>query len=54
LGQLAGEAEFAAPVALLALSIEPAEAIAGAAPAFGQSEDISVLTLSFAGIPVCA
>jgi serine phosphatase RsbU (regulator of sigma subunit) len=37
-----------------ALSIEPAEAIARAAQAFGQDDDITVLTLSFAGVPVSA
>lgn len=35
-----------------ALSTEPAEAIASAAQAFGQDDDITVLTLSFAGTPV--
>jgi hypothetical protein len=35
-----------------ALSIEPAEAIARTAQAFGQDDDITVLTLSYAGVPV--
>jgi sigma-B regulation protein RsbU (phosphoserine phosphatase) len=34
-----------------ALSIEPAEAIARTAQAFGQEDDITVLTLSFTGVP---
>jgi sigma-B regulation protein RsbU (phosphoserine phosphatase) len=34
-----------------ALSIQPAEAIAGAAQAFGQDDDITVLTVSYAGVP---
>jgi serine phosphatase RsbU (regulator of sigma subunit) len=33
-----------------ALSTQPAEAIAGAAQAFGQDDDITALTLSFAGV----
>ena len=33
-----------------ALSTQPAEAIASAAQAFGQDDDITVLTLSFAGV----
>jgi sigma-B regulation protein RsbU (phosphoserine phosphatase) len=37
-----------------ALSIQTPEAIAGAAQAFGQDDDITVLTLSYAGIPVSA
>ncbi len=37
-----------------ALSIEPAEAIARTAQAFGQDDDITVLTLSYAGVPVSA
>jgi hypothetical protein len=34
-----------------ALSIQPAEAIASTAQAFGQDDDITVLTLSYAGVP---
>jgi sigma-B regulation protein RsbU (phosphoserine phosphatase) len=37
-----------------ALSIQPAEAIARAAQAFGQDDDITVLTLSYAGVPATA
>ena len=34
-----------------ALSMQPAEAIARAAQEFGQDDDITVLTLSYAGVP---
>jgi serine phosphatase RsbU (regulator of sigma subunit) len=34
-----------------ALSIQPAEAIACAAQEFGQDDDITVLTVSYAGVP---
>jgi sigma-B regulation protein RsbU (phosphoserine phosphatase) len=34
-----------------ALSIQSADAIASAAQAFGQDDDITVLTVSYAGIP---
>ncbi len=37
-----------------ALSTQPAEAIASAAQAFGQDDDITVLTLSYAGVPAPA
>ena len=37
-----------------ALSIQPAEAIACAAQEFGQDDDITVLTLSYAGVPASA
>lgn len=37
-----------------ALSTEPAEAIARTAQAFGQDDDITVLTLSYTGVPVSA
>jgi serine phosphatase RsbU (regulator of sigma subunit) len=37
-----------------ALSVQPAKAIACAAQAFGQDDDITVLTLSFAGVPASA
>jgi phosphoserine phosphatase RsbU/P len=37
-----------------ALSVQPAEAIACAAQEFGQDDDITVLTLSYAGAPVSA
>jgi sigma-B regulation protein RsbU (phosphoserine phosphatase) len=37
-----------------ALSTEPAEAIARAAQAFGQDDDITVLTLSYEGVAACA
>ncbi len=37
-----------------ALSIQSAEAIARAAQAFGQDDDITVLTLSYAGVPASA
>jgi hypothetical protein len=37
-----------------ALSLQTSEAIANAAQAFGQDDDITVLTLSYAGIPVSA
>jgi sigma-B regulation protein RsbU (phosphoserine phosphatase) len=37
-----------------ALSIQPAEAIARAAQEFGQDDDITVLTLSYAGVPASA
>jgi serine phosphatase RsbU (regulator of sigma subunit) len=37
-----------------ALSTQPAEAIASAAQAFGQDDDITVLTLSYEGVPVPA
>jgi hypothetical protein len=37
-----------------ALSTQPAEAIACAAQAFGQDDDITALTLSFAGVPSSA
>jgi heme/copper-type cytochrome/quinol oxidase subunit 4 len=37
-----------------ALSTQPAEAIACAAQAFGQDDDITVLTMSFAGVPASA
>lgn len=37
-----------------ALSIEPAEAIARTAQAFGQDDDITVLTLSYVSVPVSA
>lgn len=37
-----------------ALSTEPAEAIASAAQEFGQDDDITVLTLSYSGVPVSA
>jgi hypothetical protein len=37
-----------------ALSTQPAEAIAGAAQAFGQDDDITVLTLSYASVPASA
>jgi sigma-B regulation protein RsbU (phosphoserine phosphatase) len=37
-----------------ALSTQPAEAIASAAQAFGQDDDITVLTLSYAGVPASA
>ncbi|MGO9775651.1 MAG: SpoIIE family protein phosphatase [Terracidiphilus sp.] len=37
-----------------ALSTQPAEAIASAAQAFGQDDDITVLTLSYAAIPAAA
>jgi len=37
-----------------ALSIQPAEAIACAALEFGQDDDITVLTLSYAGVPASA
>ncbi len=36
------------------LSIQPAETIARAAQGFGQNDDITVLTLSFAGVPAPA
>ena len=36
------------------LSTQPADAIAGAAQAFGQADDITVLTLSYAGVPAPA
>jgi hypothetical protein len=35
-----------------ALSIKSAEAIAGAAQAFGQEDDITALTLTYAAAPV--
>jgi serine phosphatase RsbU (regulator of sigma subunit) len=37
-----------------ALSTQPAEAIACAAQAFGQDDDITVLTFSCAGVPASA
>jgi serine phosphatase RsbU (regulator of sigma subunit) len=37
-----------------ALSVQPAEAIACAAQAFGQDDDITVLTMSYAGVPASA
>jgi hypothetical protein len=37
-----------------ALSIQPANAITSAAQAFGQNDDITVLTLSYAGFPASA
>jgi hypothetical protein len=37
-----------------ALSTQPAEAIANAAQAFGQDDDITTLTLSYAGVPANA
>jgi hypothetical protein len=37
-----------------ALSIQPAEAIARAAHSFGQDDDITVLTLSYSGVPASA
>jgi sigma-B regulation protein RsbU (phosphoserine phosphatase) len=37
-----------------ALSTQPAEAIACAAQAFGQDDDITALTLSYAGVPASA
>jgi uncharacterized membrane protein (Fun14 family) len=37
-----------------ALSTQPAEAIASAAQAFGQDDDITALTLSYAGVPASA
>ncbi len=37
-----------------ALSTQPANAIASAAQAFGQDDDITVLTLSYEGVPVSA
>jgi hypothetical protein len=37
-----------------ALSTQPANAIASAAQAFGQDDDITVLTLSYAGVPASA
>jgi Stage II sporulation protein E (SpoIIE) len=37
-----------------ALSTQPAEAIANAAVAFGQDDDITALTLSYAGVPTTA
>lgn len=36
------------------LSVEPAETIARAAQAFGQDDDITVVTLSYAGVPAFA
>jgi hypothetical protein len=36
------------------LSTQPAETIASAAQAFGQDDDITVLTLSYAGVPASA
>ena len=37
-----------------ALSTEPAEAIARAGQAFGQDDDITVLTMFYAGVPASA